>query len=280
MAQNAVTTHELYNQRVVGGKGGTKTVGKIRNFVFHPKERRVIGFIVKRPDVAWMFHRKDLFLSIDGYDFVDGRIAIRDESTSTDKAALKQLGVSWDDCVLWVGLPIMCEDGTRFGTVGSVTFHPRTGKVIALEADAGMTANALLGKRTVSASSIRGFKRGMGVELAGSGTDPDAEEAELGALIVSDEVKNEEVEGGLADKAGRATAVAKVRVKDAAGKAKAKTEEKVKPAVSEATKAAGKAVNKGAYAVGRQVGRSKGMFSAFKEEYNKARYDGEPPKKK
>lgn len=47
--------------------------------------------------------------------------------------------------------------------------------------------------------------------------------------------------------------------------------EAVKPAVSTATKAAGKAVNKGAYATGRQIKRASGMFSAFKEEYDKAR---------
>ena len=38
-----------------------------------------------------------------------------------------------------------------------------------------------------------------------------------------------------------------------------------------APRAAGKAVNKGAYATGRQIKRASGMFSAFKEEYDKAR---------
>ena len=51
------------------------------------------------------------------------------------------------------------------------------------------------------------------------------------------------------------------------------TVEAVKPAVSGATKAAGKAVNAGAYATGRQIKRASGMFSAFKEEYDKARKD-------
>ena len=71
------------------------------------------------------------------------------------------------------------------------------------------------------------------------------------------------VEGGLAAKAGEATAVVADRARE--------TVEAVKPAVSTATKAAGKAVNKGAYATGRQIKRASGMFSAFKEEYDKAR---------
>ena len=68
-----------------------------------------------------------------------------------------------------------------------------------------------------------------------------------------------------AAKAGEATAVVADRARE--------TVEAVKPAVSTATKAAGKAVNKGAYATGRQIKRASGMFSAFKEEYDKARHD-------
>ena len=90
----------------------------------------------------------------------------------------------------------------------------------------------------------------------------EGEEPILGAILVSDEVAELAVEGGLAAKAGEATAVVADRARE--------TVEAVKPAVSTATKAAGKAVNKGAYATGRQIKRASGMFSAFKEEYDKA----------
>ncbi len=72
MASKLITTHELTGVRVVGGKNGTKRIGKVRRFVFHPKEKRCVGFIVKRPDLLWMFRRKDKFVSIEGYDIVDG----------------------------------------------------------------------------------------------------------------------------------------------------------------------------------------------------------------
>ena len=121
MASKLITTHELTGVRVVGGKNGTKRIGKVRRFVFHPKEKRCVGFIVKRPDLLWMFRRKDKFVSIEGYDIVDGRIAIRNVPEATDRAACKALGVNWDDCVLWVGLPVMTEDGTSLGMVGNVT---------------------------------------------------------------------------------------------------------------------------------------------------------------
>ena len=87
MASKLITTHELTGVRVVGGKNGTKRIGKVRRFVFHPKEKRCVGFIVKRPDLLWMFRRKDKFVSIEGYDIVDGRIAIRNVPEATDRAA-------------------------------------------------------------------------------------------------------------------------------------------------------------------------------------------------
>ena len=149
MASKLITTHELTGVRVVGGKNGTKRIGKVRRFVFHPKEKRCVGFIVKRPDLLWMFRRKDKFVSIEGYDIVDGRIAIRNVPEATDRAACKALGVNWDDCVLWVGLPVMTEDGTSLGMVGNVTFNRITGMVDTFDTDSGATANALLGKRTI-----------------------------------------------------------------------------------------------------------------------------------
>ena len=264
MASKLITTDELTGVRVIGGKNGTKRIGKVRRFVFHPKEKRCVGFIVKRPDLLWMFRRKDKFVSIEGYDLVDGRISIRNVPEATDRAACKALGVDWDECVLWVGLPVMTEGGDAFGTVGNVTFSRITGEVVSFDTDSGATANALLGKRTVSADLIKGFRRGMGAALAQVGQEGVAsDDVVLGAIMVSDEVKDLAAEGGVAEKAGQATAVAMDKVHT--------TVDKVKPVASEAAKKTGEAVNKGAYATGKQIAKSKTMFSDFKDEYDKAR---------
>lgn len=270
MASKLITTDELTGVRVIGGKNGTKRIGKVRRFVFHPKEKRCVGFIVKRPDLLWMFRRKDKFVSIEGYDLVDGRISIRNVPEATDRAACKALGVDWDECVLWIGLPVMTESGDAFGTVGNVTFNRITGEVVSFDTDSGATANALLGKRTVSADLIKGFRRGMGAALAQVGQEGVAsDDVVLGAIMVSDEVKDLAAEGGVAEKAGQATAVAMDKVHT--------TVDKVKPVASEAAKKTGEAVNKGAYATGKQIAKSKTMFSDFKDEYDKAR-DPKPSK--
>ena len=197
MASKLITTHELTGTRVLGGKKGTKHIGKIRRFVFHPKEKRVIGFVVKRPDLLWMFHRADVFVPIDGYDLVDGRVIIRPDAAASGKAYCKKEGLNWDDCVLWVGLPVMSEDGESYGIVGNVTFNRLTGAVDCFETDNGATSNALLGKRTIPADMVRGFKRGMGAALANMGGEGvEGEEVQLGAMLerLLDEVIDERLQ--------------------------------------------------------------------------------------
>lgn len=263
MAKRLITTSELVGMRVMGGKNGAKRIGKIRSCVFHPKEKRCVGFIVKRPDLLWMFHRKDKFVSLGGYDFEDGRVVIRDTPDATDRAACRSLGVSWDDCVLWVGLPVMTKDGQGLGMVGSVTFDRASGSVEFLETNSGVTSNALLGKRSIPASLIAGFRRGMGAALSQSAAEGD--EVVLGAILVADEAKDIPTEGGMAEKAGKATAVAADKAQTAV--------DKVKPVASAAAEKTGEVINKGAYATGKQISKTKTMFSDFKSEYDKATAD-------
>lgn len=269
MAAKLISTSELVGKRVLADKSSAKNpdvakmMGKVRHCVFHPSKRACVGFVVKRPDLLWMFRRKDVFVALNGYDMVDGRIVVHQDAAATDKGACKALGINWDDCVLWAGLPVIGENGKQYGLVGEVLFDAKTGEVDTLQVTQGATANALLGVREIPGSLIRGFKRGIGAALSVNGETGD--EPQLGAILVSDEVAQLGTEGGLAEKAGEATAVVAERARE--------TVDAVKPAVSTATKAAGKAVNKGAYATGRQIKRASGMFAAFKEEYDKARHD-------
>lgn len=263
MASNLMTNDELRGVRVLGGKNGTSHIGKVRRLVFHPRERRVVGFIVKRPDLALMFHRKDLFVSINGFDIVDGRVVVRQTPDATDKGACKALGIDWDTCVMWEGLPLMTESGETLGMVGTVTFDRETGAISTVTADAGATANTLLGTRVIPASYIKGFRRGIGVALVQqdeAGAEQDEDEIELGAILVSDEAMKLVAEGSVAEKAGAATAVAVNKVNTT-----------VKPAVTNAAKATTQAVGKGVRAVGKRAEETKDAFSGFKEEYDKAR---------
>ena len=272
-----LTTKSLFGRKVVSSKG--KKIGKVRRFVFHPSEKRVIGFTVKRPDAALMFHRKDLFVAIDGFDFDDdNRIVVHDEPTATGKEACKVLDVDWDKCVIWVGMPVMTASGDFLGYIDVVTFDRESGSVVRFDVttENGAANDVLLGKRTVPASYIKGFRRGQGIALAPmgeyNGEDPD-EATETGAILVADRTLELPIEGGAAAAAGKATAVVTDKAKKGAAKAKVAVDEKVeqaKPVAKKVAEKTGEAVNEGAFVVGRQLGRTKGMFSAFKEEFDKA----------
>lgn len=305
MGSNIISTSSLIGAKVLGGKKGDQRIGKVHCCVFHPSEKRCIGFLIKRPDLLLMFHRPDSFVPLGGFEIEDGAVYLFDEKGISGESACKKMGIKWDDCVLWVGLALCAEDGTLMGRVGSVEFDLESGLVQKVIVDEGATAGALLGRREIPASMVKGFRRGMGAKLSDYSSlaelddeDDDTQDfqskrslalaneaSELGALLVSDQAKDLKVAGGLAEKAGKASAVAGNKVKqtvDSAAKAASKTADSaakavnsatktVKPAASQAAAAAGKAVNKGAYATGKQLSRAKGMFGAFRDEFNKAR---------
>lgn len=279
MTSSAASTKELAGTRVVvHGKRGDKRIGKVHRFVFHPRAKRVVGFTVKRPDVALMFRRAEMFVAIGGYDMVDGRVVVRDEPTASGSGAIKALGIDYDACVLWVGMPAMTRSGETLGFVGDVAFDACTGKVFSVEIESGAASDVIVGKRAVPASLIEGFSFGVGVQLAAAGSyhgeEPDEDEEALrGAIIVADSAEDIPTEGGAAEAVGKASAVVANRAKETVAEAK--------PVVKEAARKTGEAINKGAYAAGKQIGRTQGMFAAFKREYDKAvRDDAAPATKK
>ena len=275
---STTTSKDLVGRKVVNSKG--KKIGKVRRFVFHPSEKRVIGFTVKRPDAALMFHRKDLFVALGGFDLdEDGRIVVRDDPSATDKGACKALGVDWDACVIWIGMPVMTASGDFLGYVDVVTFDRETGALVRVTTENGAANNALLGKRVIPSNYIKGFKRGQGIALAQmgeyNGEDPD-EAVEMGAILVADRTLDLPAEGGAAAAAGKATAIAADKAKKGAARAKVVVDEKVdqaRPVAKRVAEKTGDVVNEGAFVVGRQLGRTKGMFSAFKEEFDKAAHE-------
>lgn len=281
-----VSTKDLFGLRAVSAKNGKK-IGKVRRFVFHPSEKRLIGVLVKRPDAALMFHRKDLFAAIGGFSLSEGELVVSDAPAATDRGAIKALGVNWEKCVLWLGMPVMTAAGDLLGYVGSVSFDLETGAVKSIVTENGAANDAILGKRTIPANLVQGFRIGEGAALVPAGEyqgeDEEDENAVRGAILVSDKALELSAEGGAAAAAGKATAVATVKVKRGAvrakeGAAKAKVAvdeqvEKAKPAAQRAAKIAGEAAEAGTFAVGRQLGRASGMFSAFKEEFDKALHE-------
>lgn len=260
------STRELSGKRVFGGKSGESRIGKVARFIFHPSQKRCVGFIVKRPDLALMFHRPDMFVPLDAFSVTEEAVVItNDAKDATGPGAVKRLGLDWDLCVMWEGMPLMKESGEEFGHVGDVVFSAKTGKIISVIAERGATAKTLLGQLVIPADEVIGFRLGMGIELTEEWAEDGEEDAEplRGAIIVSDAVGLKFTEGGIAEAAGQAAAQAQDKVRKGVAAAGEKA--------AGAAKKTGEAVGKGAFATGRQIGRARGMFSAFKDEYDKAR---------
>ncbi len=284
MVKNLVSTSNLVNSRVWIGKpkksdpNALAKLGKVHSCVFHPKEKRFVGFIVRRPDIAWMISRDDVFVAYNGFDFIDSQIVVCKDPSAMNKGAFRALNINIDQCILWVGLPVMCKDGTVFGTVGSVNFDLETGIVDSLEISQGLTANALLGRRKVPASSILGFRRGIGDALTTVDAvydDKKNDEAVCGAILVDDSIKDTTTEGGIAAAAGETSAKISYRVRKTIKNVQPPEEAEEEYEEDEEVAEGEEMINRGAYLVGRQLERARGMFSDFKEEYDKARYSDE-----
>lgn len=296
MASSTLTVSDLLDKAVYVQQGKNESsyrrIGKVRRFVFHPSEKRVIGFIVKRPDVALMFRRSDQFVAIDRIQVADEGVIVSSQPDAMGARALKRLDANWEKCLLWLGMELVTEDGRKLGRVGDVRFDAETGEVESVKLDEGAAARFILGEEYIPESMVRGFRFGVGSRIADyaeggesdsdseSGADPETE-ANSGAIVVSNEVDSLTPEGGIAERAGAATARATQKGKqalnkareqgtEAATKAAAKAKEAASPKMEELGGKAEDALSKGAFATGRQIGRAKGMFAGFMDEYRKA----------
>lgn len=281
MSLGLVSTRKLVDKKVFGGKDHAKHLGKVKAFIFHPKEKRCVGFVVKRPDVALMFHRGDLFVAFDGFVVTDdGDICVSTKAGAMGDEACKRLGIDWNTCLVWRGLPVVTESGETIGIVGDVLYDGRTGAVHSMKVDANASANALLGRRTIDAELIRGFRTGIGAPLLSTDMAEynDDTAAVCGGILVANEVKDLVTEG-LADMAGRKAGELSVKARVKVAQAKPKAEELAGTAKDAATKGAqtaGKVLNKGARIAGERFAQTKSALAAFKEEYAKAVKDDGP----
>ena len=209
-------------------------IGEIHQVVFSPKGDRVVGYLVRRPDVGGMIKREDAFVSLDACAANDAGIVVA-RGDGMDDAARERLALDWDACLIWTGMDARTVGGKELGWVSDVEYYPRSGKVTSFFVGDGSVAKSLVGNVVIPADMLRGYSDGF--------------------LVVDEKAAKLKLDGGLAAKAGEGYAKAKIGGKQAAAKV---------------GKAAGVAAKKGARGLGSALGRTKGMFGAFRDEYRKA----------
>ena len=229
-------------------------VGKVHFAVFDPSGRTVVGFMVSLPDVAGMIKRADRFVARDALIASNGMLLAPDNKDSWDKGAAKRLGINLDDCLLWTGMDVVTLSGKSIGYCSDATFDFATGVVSSFKITEGATAEAIIGTISMPAEYLKGYSQQC--------------------MLVSDEAASLALSGGAAARAAEATAVAG-HVGKKVGKKVAVQAKKTTKAIDET---AAEAVNAGSKALGRQLKKTRGMFSAFADEYHKA--SGTSSKKK
>lgn len=285
-----LSTRFLKGKRVFycDNHGREHRLGKVHTCVFHPDKPLVMGLLVRRPDLAFMVHRDDIFVWRDAFTLEDGRVKLSSDKLRWGKKALKQAPPSGDmsndeaasfdyeKCVLWEGMPLITRNGQQIGNVGDVLFSVNTGRVVQVVATQGAGTDALVGTRTIPAQLLVGFRFGKGARLRDSAassqtlTENGSSDTELlGAIMIDDEAEQLEETGGAAVALGVGVGKVQQRVVQNVKEITPPLQDATKTVAREATKAA----YKGAQATQQQLKRAKGMFAAFKEEFDKASHD-------
>ncbi len=218
-----------------------KRIGRIHFPVCTGDCARLVGFMVSPPEIAGMVKRPDFFVALDAISVYEGVLAASDDKGAYDKAAAKRLGIDLDACLIPVGMDARTVSGENLGYCADVSFDGRTGAVAHLSLTRGAASSALIGDVEAPASLVRGYADGC--------------------LVLDDGVLELDVSGGAAAKAAEVSVAVGNKVKQGAKVIDDK---------------GSVAVEKGTRALGRQLGKTRGMFTAFKDEFKKAA--GSPPK--
>lgn len=217
-----------------GAEPQPKKLGRVHNLVFAPSSRRVVGIMVKRPDVAGMVKREDVFCALDALKPCENGLFASGDA-AFDAEACKRLGINLDECIVWEGADVVTVSGKPLGYVMDARFSEATGEVDCFCAQEGSTASALVGTFDIPAAWVKRYDKGR--------------------MIVDDRAAGLELSGGLAGKAGEGYANAKESAKEAAAKAGA---------------AAEVAVDKGTHGLGRALGKAKVSVQGAVEGFQQA----------
>ena len=209
-------------------------VGHVHQVVFAPNGKRVVGYLVRRPDVAGMVKREDAFAALDSCVLNKAGFVVPSKDGLDDEAR-ERLELDWDRCILWTGMDARTSDGKDLGWVDDAEFGPKTGKVTKFFVGDGHVAKSLVGTVEIPVQMLKCYRGGR--------------------MIVAPEAAKLALSGGLAAQAGKGYAQAK---------------QGGKKVVENGARNLGSAIGKMKKHGKKHAKRTKGMFSAFVEEYKKA----------
>ena len=237
--------------------------GRVHFFAFNNKNT-CVGMFVKRPDVALMFRRKDLFAPLSCCDFVNEGVIISNDYKKKTEKLRKEEGLDLDCTFVLDGTDVVTESGENLGVVEELICDSKSGKVEKFVVSDGGLSDTLLGKRTLSGDVIVGL-RAESSQFAIMKTES-KDDLSGPVLVVKDSAKQTEHEGGVAKK----TAVASVKAKKKAIEAKDVIKEKATPGAKAAKEKASTLAEKGKDSFSETFQSTKDGVVGFRDEFLKA----------
>lgn len=141
---------------VVGGDG--RHLGRVSAVLFHPREPRVVGLQVDRGSIMGMIDQRPRYVRFDEVRKAgEAAIAIEGDSLPGDATGERALGFSWDETVIWHGMPVHTSDGDEIGTVHDVVFDGDSGVIEEVRVSTGAVGDVAVGRLEVPARLVRGF---------------------------------------------------------------------------------------------------------------------------
>lgn len=240
LVSKLIGTRVFRMKEVSRGTFRPKEIGRIHQVVASEDASRLVGFLVKQKDALGMFKRPDMFVAFDACHSQNGEIRVKDSRENFDVPARTRLGLNWDTCMLPYGMDVKDTHARELGHISDMEVSSKDGTILAYHIDDGKIASHMVGHLSIPRACYQGYQDGF--------------------VIVDIDGVPTTLSGGLAEQAGTGYAKAKLEGKKLAKKIGHAVDKSIPEEVREDT----------ARAVGKQLSKSKSMFSDFMSEYKKA----------
>ncbi len=132
-------------------------LGSVAGVLFHPRDPQVVGLVVTRPRLAAVVALPPVYVPLSAFEFRKTHVRLATKGLPTNARGEKQLGVSWDDTVLWDTMPVRSSSGEGVGAISDVSFDSSTGAVQTLRVSTGVLGDIAVGRLDVPGELAEGF---------------------------------------------------------------------------------------------------------------------------
>lgn len=248
-----------------------KKLGRVKDIVFTSDGRYLVGLSVKRPDVAGMIAREDVFVAIDSIVLEDNTIQVLNNIDALGIKAIARLNLNYDKCIIWLGMDVVTENNTSLGQIVDIDVDPNTYLINNIYASESGFSETLLGALEIPEYMVIGLNNNhMLLDDRACGIEPMGGVAKASAEVVvgikdTTTKQVEKIDQALDSKAHELGVMIK-DTQQAYSKA-AGVPIKSEDCENKKDKTTG---DKFAYNVGKHLSQTKGMFSSFVDEYKKS----------